>query len=257
MTGRPHIYSFVMAEKKNHCSRQKWLTGGVPQFSRSQMYRRTAMYKRKRVVAKKEVKRPAAMLEKQINGEKNGGKRQVRVNRLPRYYPTEDLPRKFRSRKQAFFQHKHKIRATITPGTVLILVAGRYKGKRVVFLKQLASGLLLVTGPMQLNGCPLRRINQKYVIATKTKLDINSVKIPERLNDKYFKRQKLRKPKHQEGEIFESEEQKYSVSDERKEDQRDVDGQLMNIIKDVENMKAYISMPFYLSNKQYPHKMIF
>merc|ERR1712198_318968 len=80
--------------KKGHTSRQKWMTGGIPRYSRSQMYKRTAMYKKKKTVVKKEIKRKAAMVEKQIGGEKNGQKRLVRVNRLPRYYPTDDLPRR-------------------------------------------------------------------------------------------------------------------------------------------------------------------
>ena len=47
------------------------------------------------------------------------------------------------------------------------------------------------------------------------------------------------------------------VTDERKEDQKAVDGQLMALIKKEDYLKGYLQMAFSLSNKQRPQKMVF
>ncbi|MRC56847.1 hypothetical protein GH877_29655, partial [Bacillus thuringiensis] len=102
--------------------------------------------------------------------------------------------------------------------------------------------------------------DQIYVIATKTRLDISGVKMPERVNDEYFKRQKLNKPKHTEGEIFDTEKAEYSVSAERREDQIAVDKQVLDVVRQNPEKKfmfGYLGSMFSLTNKQYPHKMIF
>ncbi|MBA0630638.1 hypothetical protein Godav_002713 [Gossypium davidsonii] len=150
-----------------------------------------------------------------------------------------------------------KLRASITPGTVLILLAGRFMGKRVVFLKQLTSGLLLVTGPFKINGVPLRRVNQSYVIATSTKVDISGVNV-EKFDDKYFAKEVEKKKKKGEGEFFEAEkEDKKTLPDEKKEDQKTVDASLIKSIEGVVDLKAYLAARFSLKSGMKPHELVF
>lgn len=86
-------------------------------------------------------------IEKKIGGEKNGGTRTVILKKKRANYPSTD-PIKPHPAKKCFKDHARHLRPTLTPGTVLILLAGPHKGKRVVLLKQLKSGLLLVTGEL-------------------------------------------------------------------------------------------------------------
>merc|ERR1711988_2101179 len=111
-----------------------------------------------------------------------------------RFYPAEDVKKKLNNHHNT--NKPTKLRSSITPGQVLILLAGHFKGCRVVFLKQLDSGLLLITGPHKVNGVPLRRVPQSYVIATQTQVDISGMEVPADVNDDIFKKPKTKKVKN-------------------------------------------------------------
>ena len=156
-------------------ARSRELVKGVGHLSRSGVKDRRGLHKGLKKSEKPAVESKPEHVEKQIGGDKNGGTRLVPTSKAARFYPAEDVRVHRKSRSKA--AKPTKLRSTITPGTVLILLAGRFRGKRVVFLKQLESGLLLVTGPFKINGVPLRRVNQAYVIATRTKVDLSSCKV--------------------------------------------------------------------------------
>ena len=172
-----------MAKNKNAGKPRNYtLASGVYRFGKSKAYHKKAIYKfLKKTTAKKEVAKTPAFVEKTIGGAKNGGKRLVRTKPLKNDYLTQQCPALGTSRN---------LKASLAFGVIAIVLAGVHKGKRVVVLKQLDTGLLLVTGPLKLNGCPMRRINQRYLLTTSTKLDISKVHIGETINDAYFRRVK-------------------------------------------------------------------
>ena len=174
--------------------------------------------------------------------------------RAPRFYPAYDAGERTGPKKAHV---PAKLRGSIKPGTVLILLAGRFRGKRVVFLKQLKSGLLLVTGPFEVNGVPLRRCNQAYVIATSTKVDVSKVKVPDSIDDGYFSKDNDPEDAKQgdEEKFFATGKKGASVSEQRKKDQAAVDKALMGKLND--QLKAYLAAKFSLSKGQRPHEMKF
>ena len=169
------------------------------------------------------------------------------------WYPVSDLKRHF-SRKCKVPKRTH-ISAELTPGQVVILLSGRFRGRRVVFLKKLESGLLLVTGPYKYNGVPLKRVNAAYVLPTSTKVKVDG-KVAEKLNDDFFKRVDIKREK--ESDFFvEDKEKKARVTKERTDAQTEVDTAVKKAVDEVPMMKEYLRNRFALKDGDKPHLMKF
>ena len=102
------------------------------------------------------------------------------------WYPVSNLKGYFVRKCKA--PKKTHISAELVPGQVIILLSGRFRGRRVVYLKKLEeSRLLLVTGPYKYNGVPLKRVNAAYVLPTNTKLKLDA-KVADSIKDDFFKK---------------------------------------------------------------------
>jgi large subunit ribosomal protein L6e len=116
--------------------------------------------------------------------------------------------------------------------------------------------LLLISGPRKINGVPLRRVSQAYVIATSTKLDISSVKVDAKFTDEYFKGDRIEKKKATEAALLGGFEKK-PVTAERAADQKALDSMLLPLVKKQPMMSQYLNASFALSKGQYPHSIKF
>uniref|UniRef100_A0A182PC37 Large ribosomal subunit protein eL6 n=1 Tax=Anopheles epiroticus TaxID=199890 RepID=A0A182PC37_9DIPT len=234
------------------------LTAGMYRTVRRQLVKKRVPLSAKAVPEKKKPKQPVTIVKK-IGGAKNGGERTVLVRKNKANVPTKRFAVK-RPSKACFRNHKRNVRKSLKPGKVLILLAGRHKGKRVVLLKVLKTGLLLVTGPFKVNACPLRRIAQNYVIATKTRINLKNVKVPEHINDRYFRRVHPKKDSRTERDIFAKKSFKYVPTEQRKADQKEVDTAVLAAIKEHKEGKLilrYLKSMFSLRTNMFPHRMQF
>jgi len=173
-----------------------------------------------------------------------------------KWYPAVDeaKPKKVRKTLRPW-----TARQTLQPGTVLILLAGRFRGKRVVLLKNLDQGVLLVTGPFKINGVPLRRVNARYVIATSQKVDlsgIDSAKVEEISQPKYFTAEKAKQKAGEEAFFKQGEKpEKKQISSSRAADQKAIDKALLANIKKVDMLASYLASSFSLRKGDKPHEM--
>merc|ERR1712072_1500352 len=145
--------------------------------------------------------------------------------KAPKYYAAEDTHAKLNNNKVN--NKQTKLKASLVPGAVVILLAGRFK----------------------VNGIPLRRVPQSYVIGTSTVVDASGVNA-DAVTDALFKKPKGNRKKGQAGDEAEP---KAPLADETKYLQTQVDSG----IKLDDDLKGYLKSKFGLSRADMPHEMCF
>lgn len=204
----------------------------------------------------------------QSNSALGGDARKKVTNKSNTWYPADDEKKHFLRKRNVAKPAKES--KTLTPGKVLILLAGKFRGKRVVLLSKLPSGLLLVAGPHKVNGVPLKRVNAAYVLATSQSVPLAGVNVAA-INDDYFKKV-LPKGKRAEGSFktgkrevqqslmqFTEDQKKEQTAraEKNKATQKTIDTALLGNIKKVPFLRKYLSSRFTLYNNTKPHELVY
>ena len=169
------------------------------------------------------------------------------------WYPVADLKTHFK--RKCKVPKKTHISAELTPGQVVILLSGKFRGRRVVYLKKLESNLLLVTGPYKYNGVPLKRVNAAYVLPTNTKLEVDG-KVADSVKDDFFKRVDIKRETEKDF-FVEDKVKKERVTKDKADAQTKVDTEVKKAVDKVPMMKEYLRNRFALKSGDKPHLMKF
>ena len=169
------------------------------------------------------------------------------------WYPVADLKSHF-VRKCKAPKSTH-VNPKLKSGQIVIILSGRFRGRRVVYLKNLKSGLLLVTGPYKYNGVPLKRVNAAYVLPTNTFVKVDE-KIADKIEDDFFKKTEIKRDTEKDF-FVENKIIKERIKPERKDAQNDIDTKVKKAVDEVPMMKEYLKNRFALKNGDKPHLMKF
>lgn len=111
----------------------------------------------------------------------------------------------------------------------------------VLFFTSSSSNCFYSVGPYNVNGVPLRRVNQRYVIATSTKVPLDGVDAS-KIDDAFFSREKDGEGK---------------INPEKKAAQEAIDNKLKANVEKVELLKGFLAARFRLRKADKPHLLKF
>jgi len=235
------------------------LAAGKLRYSKAEIYKVAAFRKLMRNHGK--IPGPARKIvtyvEKEI--EKDGKKMMVKTTKLlAKKMPMGDIPMPRKGKL-----HSHKLRKSITPGTIGIILKGPQKTRRVVFIKQVESGLMIVANPVA--GLEPTTVDSRYFLSTKVKLDISGVKVPEEMVHSHFhnkaERRKAYLKARRAGTVLgELELKPKGFTDEQKAINKKLDDQLIPVIQkhaDGAVLENYMKAKFTLTHRDFPHRMVF
>lgn len=141
------------------------------------------------------------------------------------FFPDEEMPEYIEKLQSKQVKIERKQRTDLQYGNVVVILEGQFAAKRAIYLGNEGFNAIVV-GPSNLNGVPLMKIDERFLLKTSTILKIQKVKIEE--------------------EIFVSE-KSFDVEIKPKEAsdlEKSIEAEIMKEVQKEKFMKTYLSSEF-------------